>query len=198
MLSSRCSQVLLCAGTLAAVVALIGVDPAAQSRGAATAPAAGADPCAAPANKLIAENCKPGTPSDEWDINGVGDTSIVGFSTDISYNVGETARFKVRTDSAKYRVDIYRTGWYGGLGARKVGSVRPTATLPQRQPECATDWKLRLYDCGTWGVSAEWRIPADAISGVYLARLVREDGTTTWRNDNSRVPGPRPAAGPQA
>src|SRR5205085_10970190 len=43
------------------------------------------------------------------DINGPGDPSIVGFPTDISYNVGETARFKVRTDSAKYRVDIYRT-----------------------------------------------------------------------------------------
>ena len=145
MMSSRYAQVLMCLATMALVVALIGVRPTAQT------PAA-ADPCAGPANKIIAENCKPGNPSTEWDINGVGDPSIVGFPTDISYNLGETARFKVRTDSAKYHIDIYRTGWYGGLGARLVASVRPTATLPQKQPECATDWSIRLYDCGTWGV----------------------------------------------
>src|SRR5262245_32174627 len=131
MPTSRRSQVLLCVSTLALLVGLIGVQPHAQTRSrATTAPAPPADPCASPANRIIAENCKPGNPSTEWDINGVGDTTIVGFSTDISYNLGETARFKVRTDSAKYRVDIYRTGWYGGLGARLVATVRPSAQLP--------------------------------------------------------------------
>ena len=47
-------------------------------------------------------------------------------------------------------------------------------------------------------MSASWPIPSDAASGVYLARLVREDGDTTWRNDNSRAPGARPVAGPHA
>ena len=48
-------------------------------------------------------------------------------------------------------------------------------------------------------MSAEWQVPADAVSGVYLARLIREDGGTTWRNDNSRAaPNARPAAAPQA
>ena len=198
MSTSRYSQVLLCAATVALIVGLIGVRPNAQARGRASAAAAPADPCAAPANKIAAENCKPGNPSTEWDINGTGDETIVGFPTDISFNIGDTARFKVRTDSAKYRVDIYRTGWYGGLGARLVATVRPSVPLPQRQPECAIVWSIRLYDCGTWGVSASWPIPSDAVSGVYLARLVREDGDTTWRNDNSRAPGARPVAGPHA
>src|SRR4051812_3297715 len=196
--SSRSFQIVMCTALVVLLVGLIGVRPTAQSRRRTAPPAAPADPCAAPANKMIAENCKAGNPSTEWDINGPGDPTIVGFTTDISYNVGETARFKVRSDSAKYRVDIYRTGWYGGLGARLVGTVRPAATLPQRQPECATDWTIRLYDCGTWAVSAEWAIPADAVSGVYLARLVREDGDASWRNDNSRVAGSKPAAAPQA
>jgi hypothetical protein len=198
MSTSRYSQVLFCAATVALIVGLIGVRPNAQARGRASAAAAPADPCAAPVNKIAAENCKPGNPSTEWDINGTGDETIVVFPTDISFNIGDTARFKVRTDSAKYRVDIYRTGWYGGLGARLVATVRPSVPLPQRQPECAIDWSIRLYDCGTWDVSASWPIPSDAASGVYLARLVREDGDTTWRNDNSRVPGARPVAGPHA
>src|SRR5476649_1784065 len=99
MMSSRYAQVLMCMATMALVVALIGVRPTAQTPGRTTAAAVPADPCASPANKIIADNCKPGNPSTEWDINGVGDPSIVGFPTDISYNLGETARFKVRTDS---------------------------------------------------------------------------------------------------
>ncbi len=171
----------------------------AGSLGAQTRPAAAAkDPCATPVNKIVAENCKPGNPSTEWDINGNGDESIQGFATDISYNVGETARFKVKTDSARYRIDIYRTGYYNGLGARLITTIRPSGSLPQRQPECAADYTVALYDCGTWAVSASWPIPSSAVSGVYIARLVREDGGSTWRADNSNAPGPRPAAAPHA
>ncbi len=156
------------------------------------------NPCAEPANWIIAENCKPGNPSTEWDINGAGDLTIQGFATDISYNFGETAQFKIDTDSANYRIDIYRMGYYGGDGARRVATVRPSVSLPQEQPPCAVDWSVRLYDCGTWAVSASWPIPEDAVSGVYVARLVREDGDGTWRMDNSRAGGRPPEAAPHA
>ncbi|MCJ8164629.1 DUF4082 domain-containing protein [Pontibacter sp. E15-1] len=32
-----------------------------------------------------------------------------------------------------------------------------------------------LLDCGNWANSAEWQIPSDAVSGVYLAKLTRAD-----------------------
>ena len=150
-------------------------------------PAAGQqNPCDAPANEIVAENCKPGNPPEEWDINGAGDPSIQGFATDISVNVGETVAFKIKTHSPRYRLDIYRLGYYGGLGARKVTTMRPAVSLPQAQPECAYDPATRLFDCGTWKVSASWQVPADAVSGIYVARLVREDDEPgTWRADNS-------------
>ena len=139
----------------AAILAILSTSTGQESLIAQNRPTAAAtNPCAAPANKIIAENCKQGNPSTEWDINGGGDPSIQGFTTDISYNVGETARFKIRTDSTRYRVDIYRMGYYGGVGARLVGTVQPSAPLPQRQPECIQDWSVRLYDCGNWGVAA--------------------------------------------
>lgn len=199
MSSSRPFQCLVSAAAVALVVTLVNVRSDAQSRGRTTPASAPVDPCAAPKNKIIAENCKPGNPSTEWDVNGAGDPTIQGFSTDISYNLGQTAQFKIRTDSARYRVDIYRTGYYDGMGARLVATVRPSALLPQRQPECAIDWSVRQYDCGTWGVSASWPIPADATSGVYLARLTREDGPETWRMDGSRAAGTPPEnSGPHA
>jgi hypothetical protein len=181
------------------LVGLPAATPARAATGTATTGRTAAkDPCAAPANAIVAENCKPGNPSTEWDVNGAGDPSIQGFSTDISYNLGETAQFKIRTDSARYRIDIYRTGYYGGQGARLITTLRPSATLPQQQPDCVSDWSVRLYDCGTWGISASWNVPRDAVSGVYIARLVREDGASTWRMDNSGEPGGRPRPGPHA
>ena len=57
------------------------------------------DACAAPANPVVAENCKPGSESSEWDVNAGGDPSIRGFATRFSSNVGETVRFKVKTDA---------------------------------------------------------------------------------------------------
>ncbi len=178
----------LCAATIGVVMTLTAMPAAAQA----------SDPCVEPANWVIAENCKPGNPSTEWDINGAGDVTIQGFATDISYNFGETAQFKIDTDSANYRVDIYRMGYYGGDGARRLATVRPSVPLPQEQPPCAIDWSVRLYDCGTWAVSASWPIPEDAVSGVYVARLVREDGDDTWRMDNSRAGGEPPDAAPHA
>lgn len=70
-------------------------------------PASIAD-CADPKNRIVEENCKPGSPATEWDINGAGDPSIQGFGTDISVNVGERIEFKVKTDAPDYRLDIYR------------------------------------------------------------------------------------------
>ncbi len=120
------------------------------------------------------ENLLPGNPPNEWDISGAGDPSIQGFATDISIDQGDTIHFKVDTDSDNYRIDIYRLGYYGGDGARLVDSVEPSAALPQAQPACAVDAGTNLVDCGTWAVSASWTA-AGATSGVYLAKLVRED-----------------------
>jgi hypothetical protein len=134
-----------------------------------------ADPCGPEANAIVCENSKPGLPWTEWEIEGAGDTSIQGFATDISVNAGDRIDFKIDTDAADYDIDVYRTGWYQGLGARKVASVEPGASLPQVQPECLTDPTTELTDCGTWSVSASWQVPADAVSGVYLAKLTRRD-----------------------
>jgi hypothetical protein len=151
--------------------------------------AASPDPCRAPANRIVAENCRPGNPSTEWDVNGAGDPKIQGFATDISVNVGESISFKVGTDSPAYRIDLYRLGYYGGMGARLVGTIKPSTPLPFHQPDCLTDMTVRLYDCGNWTVAATWSVPRDAMSGLYFARFVREDSEPpTWRPDNGLTP----------
>jgi hypothetical protein len=119
-----------------------------------------------------------GNPASEWDISGAGSGTIQGYATQISVNHGETVLFKVDTVASDYRLDIYRIGYYGGMGARKMTTVQPSVALPQWQPQCAEDTSTGLVDCGNWAVSASWAVPSDAVSGVYIAKLVREDGTT--------------------
>src|SRR5258708_33331977 len=52
----------------------------------------------------------------------------------------------------------------------------PTATLPQTQPACKNDTApTGLIDCGNWAVAASWTVPPTAVSGLYLAHLVRND-----------------------
>jgi hypothetical protein len=155
----------------AAAVALLAglpvVTPAARAAG----------PCDPPVVSPIAcENSLPGSPSSEWDIDGNGDDTIQGFATDMSVNKGQTVRFKVKTTARAYRLDIYRIGYYGGDGARKVATVNPSAALPQSQPACIDQSSTTgLVDCGNWAESASWAVPATAVSGIYVARLVRTD-----------------------
>ena len=127
-------------------------------------------------NPIVCENQLPGDAPSDWQINGAGDSTIQGFATSMSVNAGQTESFKIKTPSTKYHIDILRLGYYGGNGARKiVAGMLPTATLPQTQPACNTDATTGLIDCGNWSVSASWAVPATAVSGVYIAHLVRDD-----------------------
>ncbi len=100
----------------------------AQSRSSPLTPPVG------PVNAITLENQKPGNPESEWGIDGAGDDNIEGFATDISVNHGTTVNFKIDTDSNNYRIDIYRLGYYGGLGARKVATIQHTGVQNQPDP----------------------------------------------------------------
>src|SRR5215470_16970841 len=141
-------------------------------------PAAAANPCGPPVTSVIAcENTLPGDPPSDWQVSGAGDPTIQGFATSMSVNVGQAESFKINTPASSYHIDILRIGYYGGDGARKVVSnMLPTATLPQSQPACLSDTApTGLIDCGNWRVSASWTVPSNAVSGLYIAHLVRND-----------------------
>ena len=86
-------------------------------------------------------------------------------------------------------MDIYRLGWYGGDGARRVAAM--TGFPAAVQGQCPVQPTTGLVDCGGWSVSASWAIPPDAVSGVYFAHLIGNDGGESHivfvvRNDRSR------------
>ncbi|MGY1733782.1 DUF4082 domain-containing protein [Geodermatophilus sp. SYSU D01045] len=151
-------------------------------------PARAADPCATPVvSRVACENTLQGTT--DWQVSP--DTSIEGFTTDISTNVGGRVDFKVRTTARSYSIDVYRLGWYGGDGGRYVTTLTPNTLPPPAQPECARNAATGMVDCGNWTVSASWQVPTGAVSGVYVANLRAVTGaenqiTFVVRDDASR------------
>ncbi|WP_457964493.1 DUF4082 domain-containing protein [Arthrobacter sp. D1-29] len=173
------SRRILKQGVPALILALIVSTLSVAADPSLLAPARAAGPCDAPVvSKVACENTQPGSPASEWQVAGAGNSTIQGYATSMSVNVGQTVTFKVKTTASAYRIDIYRLGYYQGLGARKVApNILPSVPLPQAQPNCATFPATGLIDCGNWAVSASWPVPASAVSGVYLARLVRTDNS---------------------
>lgn len=126
------------------------------------------------AAQIVAENALPG--SADWEIDGKVSTTIQGYAAQFSVNHGETVQFKVDTVATDYRIDIYRMGWYQGLGGRLVATVQPTNI--QQQPDPIFHLDTNSADASNWHVSASWAVPTNAVSGVYLGKLVREDGSS--------------------
>ena len=135
---------------------------------------AAVDPCGAGSNPIVCENSKQGSPVEEWySPNSWG--TIEGFTTKTSVAPGETLRIKVKSQTP-YNVTIYRLGYYNGAGARKM-PTSPTQTFPANaQSECMHDAATGLVDCANWTVTVNWTVPADAVSGVYLASLDQAEG----------------------
>jgi Domain of unknown function (DUF4082)/Bacterial Ig-like domain/Bacterial Ig domain len=139
---------------------------------------------AACANPIVCENQQTGTPQSVWDVREGQGTTIQGFADPFSVNIGQSINFKIKSPATGYNVDIYRMGYYGGDGARLITSLTPNISVSQSQPTCNTNTVTGLVDCGNWGVSAIWNVPADAVSGVYFARIYRTDGTS----DANQIP----------
>ncbi len=115
-------------------------------------------------------------------MSGAGDLSIQGFATDISVNRGGTINSRLTRPRPAYDIKIYRLGYYGGNGARLVhtitdvtGTDQPACSLSPIEMGGGATTNGQLLDCGNWSVSASWQVPANATSGVYIARPTRTD-----------------------
>jgi hypothetical protein len=103
---------------------------------------------------------------------------IEGYCSRTSVRAGETLDIHVSTNpAAEYTLDLYRLGYYAGLGARQVAALGPFQGRPQ--PDPAVGLKRRR-DC-TWEVAYSLRIPDDWLSGVYLGKLTeRREHTQSY------------------
>lgn len=143
--------------------------------------------CSHPANRIVMENCNAGTT--EWLVKRYA-SDIEGYAFPASINVGDTVRFYVNTNAAHFNLNIYRSGYYNGLGGRLVKRVDDIEG--HVQPNCNQDFSTGLVSCANWAPSYALEVPTDWASGVYIAKLTRQDTggenvvVFTVRDDNRK------------
>src|SRR5258706_7881537 len=107
---------------------------------------------------------------------------IEGYCSRQSIEAGETMQIMVSTNPpGKFEIEIFRMGYYGGRGARRVAQLGPFEGKTQPEPPIAA---RRLREC-RWEPATEVKIPAEWASGGYLGRLARlpERGKThAWQS----------------
>ena len=115
---SPCRRILGLAAAAAALVLGAGASPAAAA------------PCDAPIANPIACEIQAGQPRDRVGPRGGGART----SRDLPQTSARTRSdglFKVDTNATSFRLDIYRMGYYAGLGARKVATVLTCDPAPE-------------------------------------------------------------------
>ncbi len=134
-------------------------------------------------NRTVQENRNPGT--HEWQLQYTSfDTpvtmasypmvrylrsvAIEGYATRTSLLPGESLDFKVSMrNPGKFLIDIYRMGYYGGLGGRHMARLGSFTGRRQEDPLMTVE---RLREC-KWESATTFTVPKDWPSGVYLGKL---------------------------
>lgn len=137
---------------------------------------------------IAEENALDGDPN--WQIDRPALAGeVAGYAGQVSVARGETLDVYVSTatDGALYDADVYRMGWYGGAGGRRVRWMRDLQGVNQGRWDAARgmqDCASCVVDPDTLLLEANWTrsfgvtIEDDWISGVYVIKL-RETATNT-------------------
>jgi hypothetical protein len=137
------------------------------------------------ANWVIEENAKPGTSG--WRIPKSTPADIEGYADHASALKGQRVRLYVDTSASGFRVQLFRLGWYGGDGGRRVWTSRDIEGVDQPAPVILSDPKTVEAQ---WSRSLSFRIRDNWPEGSYLAKLVASTGGQSYvplviRNDAS-------------
>lgn len=146
---------------------------------------------AATQNPIQAENSLPGTPGWDQFASIAQQDAISGFASSSSVNHGGSIDLYVTTTAASFTIDIFRVGWYQGIGARLIQSL---GTFPGvHQPIPAPDPVTGIVSCSNWSKTTTLNVPSSWVTGVYLAKLTASNGNSSFiifvvRNDGGTEP----------
>src|SRR6267154_6469436 len=123
-------------------------------------------------NPIMVENQQPGT--SQWRIpfgSAATDSGgeIKGYASATSINKGDNITFYVSVNPAQtYTIDVYRMGWYQGLGGRLMQHIGPLSGA--HQSTCPTNATTGMIECH-WTPAYTLATQTSWTSGVYLALL---------------------------
>lgn len=129
-------------------------------------------------NPIQAENQLPGTSA--WAVSGGPSTAIEGYPTQMSLQAGQALQLHVSTDpTAKYQVQIYRLGYYQGLGGRLITCI-PSCSSSEQGKEYPDNTKTG-YSGADWPVTDTVTVGSNWTTGYYEAKLVLTSGSDSGK-----------------
>src|SRR5437870_8644431 len=192
-----CLAVLIGAGYIGAAVLHPGAGPLSAAGGRPMPTAAGANP-------VVAESQHAGTT--DWRIKDVAASrGIEGYADHVSAHIGNTVNLSVSTPAARYRVQAFRMGYYGGLGGRLIwqsppqrGGLQVTPTVQAPTFIVEARWKptTTIHVDAAWppgdyllklvGDGGQQRyVPLTIVDDTSSAALVIQNAVTTWQAYNN-------------
>lgn len=133
------------------------------------APAPTLSPSAAPSPQPVLTN--------EWRLFSPGyDTE--GFASTTSAAPGDTVTLYVSSKAASWSADVYRLGWYEGVGGERLLELPPQPGVDQggsTHPDPATGLVR-----APWRPSLQVRIPERWSSGMYMFKLTDSNGSESY------------------
>jgi YD repeat-containing protein len=132
------------------------------------------------ANPVVNENNCAGSGTSAWRMDNQSD-NIGGYATQSSFNIGQNVPLKIARNmpvvpATKVDITVYRTGDYGGFGARLIPGAGANNVSVNNDLTCRpVDPTTGKLDCGNWNVT--YTIPGSSLpaSGVYVAKLRTTD-----------------------
>src|SRR5205823_2852781 len=119
-------------------------------------------------NRIQRENLQPGTTA--WQLcNPADKREIEGYASLTSVAVGGNIDLFVNTEDATYRLTVFRMGWYGGKGGRKVLGPQTLAGVEQVIPTTPPN-ATQVLECH-WTNPFRIHVPTSWLSGIYLVKL---------------------------
>jgi hypothetical protein len=119
------------------------------------------------------ENARPGT-TEWWQAPWSPPGAIEGYARQPSLVAGDALGLCVATrPAARYAGAVYRLGWYGGAGGRRVGVLDDNVGLVRHA--ALPDPSTGRLDAG-WPVTDTVRSDESWVSGQYVAVLTLRDG----------------------
>jgi hypothetical protein len=102
---------------------------------------------------------------------------VEGYTSRTSVVPGETLELHVSTEPAeRYRIDVYRVGWYDGDGGRLVANLPENAEDKQGSSQPIPEPDERGLVDANWEVTDTIEVTNDWTTGIYLARFTLTSG----------------------
>lgn len=143
-------------------------------------------------NAIVRENSQLGTTAWMISVGKAATTQIQAYASATSVLPGKSITFYVSTklNRTNYWIDIYRLGWYSGLGGRLMASIGLQSGHAQGYYDSVTHHLIACNTCvidtTTEMIEANWlpsytlTVPSDWTTGIYLAKFTDVHGLQTY------------------